>query len=125
MSQVTLSQLIPAGACYRPFRIRSQLSVTLLFLLPFMVLAADQLIVGPESDLLVDEIYTDSLGWRDSVESEYSWRKTKTQPEQKSRISWGYDPLYESLNSGRHDPYQRVPDDFDDTRPATLLKIEF
>ena len=95
-----------------------------LLMLPLMVIATDQLIVGPESDLLVDEIYSDSLGWRDTVDEEYLWRKP-AEPEKKSRISWGYDASYDAVNTGRFDPHQRGPDVLDETKPATLFRSNF
>ena len=117
-------QMLSTRILIEPLTSRQLLFPIILFLAPVLVIATDQLIVGPESDLLVDEIYSDSLGWRDTVDEEYLWRKP-AEPEKKSRISWGYDAQYDSLNTGRFDPLQRGPDILNETRPATLFKSTF
>mgnify|MGYP001555864317 FL=1 len=119
-----MMQALSTKIVLEPNSWRQVIFSSVLFAVPILVVATDQLIVGPESDLLVDEIYSDSLGWRDTVDQEYLWRKP-AEPEKKSRISWGYDASYDAVNTGRFDPHQRGPDVLDETKPATLFRSNF
>lgn len=97
-----------------------------LLMLPLMVIATDQLIVGPESDLLVDEIYSDSLGWREVVSEQESWRNSSGPSAREfGRISVGYDASYEATQANDYNPFQRETESWNDTKPATLFRINF
>ena len=57
-----------------------------------------------DDDRLVDEIYSNSSGWRKPPEYEQEWRPEKQQ--QESRIRFGYDSAYDEMRA-RDSPYTR------------------
>jgi hypothetical protein len=58
----------------------------------------------------------------DVLEEEYEWRKTMSETEDTSRIKWGYDAEAE-MSMRRDTSLTDLPTE--DTRPATLFRVQF
>lgn len=74
-------------------------------------------------DRLTDEIYDSTRGWRKPPAYEDEWR-TK-EPQQESRIQFGYDSTYEALRMRDSAQSMHTTQKLRDPKPATQFRIGF
>ena len=105
----------------------NRLITGITFLLASMMVLADQLELPPSfSDSISEEIYQDGESWRVPPANESQWRSAP-EVEDTGRIKFGYDPVYERIQSNRK-PLEwdtRADDPLRSEKAADQLRLDF
>jgi len=105
----------------------NRLIVGTAFMLASMIVLADQLSLTPDyEELISEDIYTEGEAWRVPPANESQWRPPR-EDRDSGRIKFGYDPVYERIQSNRKplDWDSRADDSLRGVKPNNLLRIDF